>query len=343
MNAMGALEVRRGRGTYGNSCRVFGRTCKTWASWNVVRGRARHKIGMPSLCTHPTCIWCSILSQEVEILSSDSEVDSKNKGGGVEDSGEENGESDFQGSSNGPRRKRSKKEQRSRDRDDGASSTKPASRSVGKHNKLPATGTQTRHPAYTDLGRSERSPNSSDTGGYPSRAQEMEPLNGGTNKVGAESNLSVFGGPATVDEDAPSEVVVNTSIFDLEENAKRRTNFQAGLKASLRGNEDPSIAAAEGGDNHGISGAGAGLSDGVPGMGSASTGGSSTTSASRGKGKGAAAGRVKLTPMEQQVVDLKAKHPGVLLLVECGYRYRFFGEDALAAAKVSNSWYEHAP
>ena len=45
-------------------------------------------------------------------------------------------------------------------------------------------------------------------------------------------------------------------------------------------------------------------------------------------------GGVKLTPMEQQVSDLKAQHPGVLLLVECGYRYRFFGEDALAAAKV---------
>ncbi|CAM9502310.1 unnamed protein product, partial [Discosporangium mesarthrocarpum] len=38
--------------------------------------------------------------------------------------------------------------------------------------------------------------------------------------------------------------------------------------------------------------------------------------------------------MEQQVVELKVKHPGVLLLVECGYRYRFFGEDANVAAKV---------
>ncbi|CAM0904859.1 unnamed protein product [Alopecurus aequalis] len=40
------------------------------------------------------------------------------------------------------------------------------------------------------------------------------------------------------------------------------------------------------------------------------------------------------TPLEQQVADLKARHPGVLLMVEVGYRFRFFGEDAAAAAAV---------
>ncbi|XP_078427460.1 homolog of DNA mismatch repair protein MSH3 isoform X2 [Wolffia australiana] len=42
----------------------------------------------------------------------------------------------------------------------------------------------------------------------------------------------------------------------------------------------------------------------------------------------------KFTPLEQQVVDLKSRYPDVLLLVEVGYRYRFFGEDAAIAAKV---------
>ena len=42
----------------------------------------------------------------------------------------------------------------------------------------------------------------------------------------------------------------------------------------------------------------------------------------------------KLTPLEQQVKDLQSKHPDTLLMVECGYRYRFFGEDAVKAAKV---------
>ncbi|GKU89340.1 hypothetical protein SLEP1_g3490 [Rubroshorea leprosula] len=42
----------------------------------------------------------------------------------------------------------------------------------------------------------------------------------------------------------------------------------------------------------------------------------------------------KFTPLEQQVVDLKSKHPDVLLMVEVGYRFRFFGEDAEIAAKV---------
>ncbi|KAM0877514.1 hypothetical protein ACQ4PT_035437 [Festuca glaucescens] len=46
----------------------------------------------------------------------------------------------------------------------------------------------------------------------------------------------------------------------------------------------------------------------------------------------AAAATRGYTPLEQQVVDLKARHPGILLMVEVGYRFRFFGEDAAAAA-----------
>ena len=42
----------------------------------------------------------------------------------------------------------------------------------------------------------------------------------------------------------------------------------------------------------------------------------------------------KLTPLEQQVKDLQLRYPDTLLMVECGYRYRFFGEDAIKAAKV---------
>ncbi|KAH1036319.1 hypothetical protein GLYMA_20G157600v4 [Glycine max] len=40
------------------------------------------------------------------------------------------------------------------------------------------------------------------------------------------------------------------------------------------------------------------------------------------------------TPLEQQVLDLKAKHPDVLLMVEVGYKYRFFGQDAEHASRV---------
>ncbi|XP_020682770.1 DNA mismatch repair protein MSH3 isoform X2 [Dendrobium catenatum] len=42
----------------------------------------------------------------------------------------------------------------------------------------------------------------------------------------------------------------------------------------------------------------------------------------------------KYTPLEQQVLELKSQHPDVLLMVEVGYRYRFFGEDAENAARV---------
>ncbi|CCM03684.1 uncharacterized protein FIBRA_05828 [Fibroporia radiculosa] len=39
------------------------------------------------------------------------------------------------------------------------------------------------------------------------------------------------------------------------------------------------------------------------------------------------------SPLELQVLDLKAKHPGTLLMVEVGYRMNFFGEDAEIVGK----------
>ena len=55
-------------------------------------------------------------------------------------------------------------------------------------------------------------------------------------------------------------------------------------------------------------------------------------------GRGAQASKAKgrsnkLTPMEKQVLEIKASHPDTLLVVEVGYKYRFFGEDARSAAK----------
>ncbi|KAL3834447.1 hypothetical protein ACJIZ3_009183 [Penstemon smallii] len=42
----------------------------------------------------------------------------------------------------------------------------------------------------------------------------------------------------------------------------------------------------------------------------------------------------KYTPLEQQVIELKSKYPDVLLMIEVGYKYRFFGDDAENAARV---------
>ncbi|XP_002510803.2 DNA mismatch repair protein MSH3 isoform X1 [Ricinus communis] len=42
----------------------------------------------------------------------------------------------------------------------------------------------------------------------------------------------------------------------------------------------------------------------------------------------------KYTPLEKQVLDLKTKYPDVLLMIEVGYKYRFFGEDAEIAGRV---------
>jgi DNA mismatch repair protein MSH3 len=41
----------------------------------------------------------------------------------------------------------------------------------------------------------------------------------------------------------------------------------------------------------------------------------------------------KLTPLETQVVNIKKKHEDTILVVEVGYKFRFFGEDARTAAK----------
>jgi DNA mismatch repair protein MSH3 len=51
------------------------------------------------------------------------------------------------------------------------------------------------------------------------------------------------------------------------------------------------------------------------------------------KGKVAKKGGSKLTPMEKQVIEIKTAHPDTLLVVEVGYKFRFFGEDARVAAK----------
>jgi DNA mismatch repair protein MSH3 len=43
--------------------------------------------------------------------------------------------------------------------------------------------------------------------------------------------------------------------------------------------------------------------------------------------------RSKLTPMEKQVLEIKRSHMDTVLVVEVGYKFRFFGEDARIAAK----------
>lgn len=42
------------------------------------------------------------------------------------------------------------------------------------------------------------------------------------------------------------------------------------------------------------------------------------------------------TPLEEQYMEIKKQHMDTVLCVECGYKYRFFGEDAEIAAKELN-------
>jgi DNA mismatch repair protein MSH3 len=45
-------------------------------------------------------------------------------------------------------------------------------------------------------------------------------------------------------------------------------------------------------------------------------------------GKSTTAANAKLTPLERQYVEIKKSYPDTLLLIEVGYKFRFFGEDA---------------
>ncbi|KAI4289681.1 MAG: hypothetical protein L6R35_001049 [Caloplaca aegaea] len=42
----------------------------------------------------------------------------------------------------------------------------------------------------------------------------------------------------------------------------------------------------------------------------------------------------KLTPMQKQILDIKREHMDTLLIIQDGYKFKFFGEDARTAAKV---------
>ena len=73
--------------------------------------------------------------------------------------------------------------------------------------------------------------------------------------------------------------------------------------------------------------------EGAPESGASSEEEEASRSINARKGSKAKASGHKLTPMEKQVIDIKAKHADTILVVEVGYKYRFFGEDARIAAK----------
>lgn len=52
------------------------------------------------------------------------------------------------------------------------------------------------------------------------------------------------------------------------------------------------------------------------------------TSTEKSELNGSKSSKLAYTPLELQFVEVKSNYPDVILFVECGYRYRFFGEDA---------------
>lgn len=62
----------------------------------------------------------------------------------------------------------------------------------------------------------------------------------------------------------------------------------------------------------------------------------SSSSKSKGKGKANTDNGIKHTPLEKQILDLKSKYPGILLIIEVGYKFKFYGEDARIASQALN-------
>ncbi|KAJ9474845.1 DNA mismatch repair protein MSH3 [Pseudozyma hubeiensis] len=64
---------------------------------------------------------------------------------------------------------------------------------------------------------------------------------------------------------------------------------------------------------------------------------SATNTKSKGKSKATESDSGSTyTPLEKQILELKASHPGVLLIIEVGYKLKFYGEDARIASKELN-------
>lgn len=56
--------------------------------------------------------------------------------------------------------------------------------------------------------------------------------------------------------------------------------------------------------------------------------GAAKAPAPKSASKSTTAANAKLTPLERQYVEIKKSYPDTLLLIEVGYKFRFFGEDA---------------
>lgn len=60
------------------------------------------------------------------------------------------------------------------------------------------------------------------------------------------------------------------------------------------------------------------------------------TTKATSKGPKTTKGKPKLTPLEQQYSSLKTQHPDKVLAIQVGYKFKFFGEDAVQASQLLN-------
>ncbi|OJD17750.1 DNA mismatch repair protein MSH3 [Emergomyces pasteurianus Ep9510] len=148
-------------------------------------------------------------------------------------------------------------------------------------------------------------------------------FNGSTVPASSDQNGNGNGG---ADSTAAGAAATDADVSEDDERERKRKQALHQKFVKKLGGPDclPSL----------VSGLGAGVDEAAEGVHSDAEVEEEVTPApqkGRGGGKKSAAG--KLTPMERQIIDIKKKHMDAVLIVEVGYKFRFFGEDARIAAK----------
>lgn len=142
----------------------------------------------------------------------------------------------------------------------------------------------------------------------------------------------LLGSNFAIDRHARNQLQIEEmSSCDPFSSGEGRTSATAGEEDAIRIDDDD--------DDQAASGEGTSTANRFTQFASSSTSTTASARGSKAKGKSKASETDSdrtYTPLEKQILELKAAHPGVLLIIEVGYKLKFYGEDARIASKELN-------
>ncbi|SPO28986.1 related to DNA mismatch repair protein [Ustilago trichophora] len=127
--------------------------------------------------------------------------------------------------------------------------------------------------------------------------------------------------------------------LQIEELSSRDPFSPGERRASAGIGEDDAIVIQDDDDDEAASGEGTATANRFTQFASSSSANTASACGSKAKGKSKPSetdSGTTYTPLEKQILELKAAHPGVLLIIEVGYKLKFYGEDARIASKELN-------